>query len=50
MKQRLTVRMPRELNNVLTEKAQSIGISKNSLILQLLWEEVNKNLSKEEKQ
>ncbi len=49
MKQRLTVRMPRKLNKVLTEKAQRIGVSKNSLILQLLWEEVNKNLSKEDK-
>lgn len=43
-KSRLTVRMPKELNRCLTEKAEKIGISKNSLILQILWkrvEEVN---------
>jgi len=37
---RLTVRIPKELNSSLTEKAEEIGISKNSLILQILWKKV----------
>ncbi|WWU66465.1 toxin-antitoxin system HicB family antitoxin [Clostridium baratii] len=47
-KQRLTIRMPDELNKVLTEKANKIGVSKNGLILQILWEKVNEenNLNK----
>ena len=39
-KLRLTVRIPKELNSSLTEKAEKIGISKNSLILQILWKKV----------
>lgn len=48
-KQRLTVRMPSELNVILTNVAKDTGVSKNSLVLQILWEKVkfenqNKNL------
>lgn len=43
-KNRITIRMPIELNLILTEKAIKKGVSKNSLILQILWDEVNKNL------
>jgi predicted HicB family RNase H-like nuclease len=39
-KSRLTLRIPKELNNSLTEKAEKIGISKNGLILQILWRKV----------
>lgn len=39
-KSRLTVRMPKELNSTLSKKAEKIGISKNSLILQILWRKV----------
>ena len=43
-KNRITIRMPIELNLILTEKSIKKGVSKNSLILQILWDEVNKNL------
>lgn len=46
-KQRLTVRMPKSLNLILTNKANEIGISKNGLVLQILWKEVNEQLKKE---
>ena len=42
LKQRLTIRMPSELNTKLSIRAQKIGISKNSLVLQILWEKVQK--------
>lgn len=40
-KKRLTVRMPESLNTMLTNKANEMGVSKNSLILQILWKEVS---------
>ena len=42
LKKRLTIRMPDELNIILTNKAKDTGISKNSLILQILWEKAKK--------
>ena len=39
-KSRLTVRIPKELNNSLSKEAKKIGISKNSLILQILWNKI----------
>ncbi|WP_338631115.1 toxin-antitoxin system HicB family antitoxin [Clostridium baratii] len=47
LKQRLTVRIPRNLNIILTNKANETGISKNSLVLQILWKEVNEQLKDE---
>lgn len=41
-KRRLTIRMPNELNLILTKKAENIGISKNGLVLQILWDKVKK--------
>ena len=37
-----TTRMPEKLNLELTKKSKTIGISLNALILQILWEYVNK--------
>lgn len=42
LKKRLTIRIPDELNAILTDKARETGISKNSLILQILWEKAKK--------
>ena len=38
---RLTVRMPDELNLNLTNESKRLGISKNALILKILWDRVN---------
>lgn len=37
---RLTIRIPEEVNIILEKKSGEIGISKNSFILQILWEKV----------
>lgn len=45
-KNRVTIRMPVDLNKALTNKSEKMGISKNALILQALWKKVegrNKN-------
>lgn len=34
---KLTLRIPKELNKVVTQEAKRIGISKNAFILSLLW-------------
>lgn len=34
---KLTLRIPKELNKVVTQEAKRIGISKNAFILNLLW-------------
>lgn len=47
-KRRLTIRIPNELNTVLTTNSKKIGISKNSLILQILWDKVRKEQIKYE--
>lgn len=39
-KQRITIRMPEKLNLELSNRAKEIGISKNSLVLQILWKKV----------
>lgn len=36
------LRLPEELNEMLIKKAKEKGISKNALILQILWEYVSK--------
>ena len=47
-KKRFTVRMPDELSEELYNKSQRLGISKNALILKILWEEVQTKKIKEE--
>lgn len=47
-KARITVRMPNELNIELYNKSQKLGLSKNALILKILWDEVQSNKIKEE--
>ena len=42
---RITVRMPYDLNKLLTDESEKLGISKNALVLQILWNKV-----KEERQ
>ena len=37
---KLTVRVPKELNEMLNKKSEKMGLSKNSLILSWLWEQV----------
>lgn len=39
-KDRITVRMPHDLNKLLTDESEKIGISKNALVLQILWKRV----------
>ena len=47
---KLTVRVPQELNNLLNETSKKMGLSKNSLILCWLWEQVEeKNLKNKER-
>lgn len=47
---KLTVRVPQELNNLLNETSKKMGLSKNSLILSWLWEQVEeKNLKNKER-
>ncbi|WP_321835435.1 toxin-antitoxin system HicB family antitoxin [Clostridium butyricum] len=46
-KRRLTIRIPNELNMILTKKAENIGISKNGLVLQILWDKVKKEGEKQ---
>ncbi|MGJ0845933.1 toxin-antitoxin system HicB family antitoxin [Tissierella praeacuta] len=43
-KKRLTLRIPIKLDEKLSKESDKLGISKNSLILQMLWNETN-NLS-----
>lgn len=40
-------RLPKELVDYFTEKARQLGISRNTLIIQALWKEKNKNEEKE---
>lgn len=49
-KQRVTVRMPEVMGNILTRKAEKLGVSKNSLILQILWERIKEERSERCKQ
>lgn len=37
-RKKVTVRMPNKLNSKLYEESQKRGLSKNALILQILWE------------
>jgi predicted DNA-binding protein len=37
-----TLRLPIEQNNKLTEISKKVGISKNALILQIIWEYLRK--------
>ena len=47
---KLTVRVPQELNNLLNKTSKKMGLSKNSLILSWLWEQVEeKNLKNKER-
>ena len=49
---RFTFRMPEQLYSKLDERANELGVSKNSLILQVLWsylDEQNKNERRIEK-
>ena len=39
---RFTFRMPEELYQMLDERAEELGVSKNALILQILWDYVEK--------
>lgn len=39
-KSRITVRMPRKLNVTIDRESKELGISKNALILQILWKAV----------
>lgn len=41
----VTVRMPNELKEFLKDSASKQGLTRNSLVLQILWEWVNKNVS-----
>ncbi len=36
------LRLPKELNRMLIKKAKEKGVSKNALILQILWKYVDK--------
>lgn len=52
VKTRFTFRMPKQLYSKLDERANELGVSKNALILQVLWsylEEQNKNEREVEK-
>ena len=44
-KKRITLRIPMKLDNLLSRLSTETGISKNALILQLLWESVSKSKS-----
>ena len=46
-KEKLTVRMPPELSHILNEKAKRLGYTKNALIVQVLWDYVEKQDEKE---
>ena len=39
----MTVRANDELQHQLKEKARSLGLTRNALVLQILWEWINKN-------
>lgn len=39
-KKRITLRIPQSLNDCLTNLSKETGVSKNALILQILWEQV----------
>jgi predicted HicB family RNase H-like nuclease len=41
-KQRITIRIPKKLNIELSNRAKEIGVSKNSLVLHILWKKVDK--------
>lgn len=43
---RITVRLPIDLNNILSDKATQLGVSKNSLVLHMLWKAVEEKNSK----
>lgn len=47
-KDRVTVRMPIDLNKSLTDKSKKMGISKNALVLQILWKKVEEENKKNE--
>lgn len=47
-RKRLTVRMPDELSEELYKKSQRLGISKNALILKMLWDEIQNKKTEEE--
>jgi len=39
----MTVRAPDKLQNILKEKASEQGLTRNALILQILWDYIEKN-------
>ena len=47
-RERITVRMPDDLNIELYNKSRKLGLSKNALILKILWDEIQNKKIKEE--
>ncbi len=43
-RQRITIRLPKELNNKLADKVENLGISKNAFIIQNIWNELEKGV------
>lgn len=50
IKEMLSVRIPKEMNAQLTKYLQTIGVTKNSFILGLIREALNKELELKSKQ